>query len=80
MQSKAKHIQIIETLYPPDSDFPDTALIGNKLLMRAMRNTDFHWQDLPFEVLQELSRLCIQENESSNFRNLGSTGHADDMR
>ena len=56
-------IEVINSLYPPDSEFPDTAAIGQELLEQA-RNEVNGWQTEPTEVLIRLAELCIQkENE-----------------
>lgn len=53
-------IDKIRQLYPPDSEFSDTAAIGEYLLKKAIRVTDFTWEDYPPQVIEELFALCIQ--------------------
>lgn len=57
-------IQIIESLYPIDSDFSNTNAIGETLLMEAIRRHD--WRKLPAEILQEYRTLCeYQHNKET---------------
>ncbi len=59
--NKEDFIRRIEQLYPPDSEYPEVAEIGEQLLNKAMRTTDFTWMDLPLEVLRELYCLCLDK-------------------
>lgn len=45
----------IDSLFPADSDFPDTAEIGKKLLLDAIYA---NWHSLPLEILRDYSRNC----------------------
>lgn len=56
---KDKVIRIIEDHYPIDSEFQDTRLIGNQLLLEAIIDSGFDWRDLPLNVLENYSRRCI---------------------
>ena len=55
--TKEKAIKEIEQLYPPDSDFPDTAAIGQELLAEAKRRFAT-WKNEPDDVIFELLNLC----------------------
>ncbi len=59
MDARNKAIQDIENLYPPDSDFPVTAAIGQELLEQAKRDC-VSWKNEPDAVIFRLRDLCIQ--------------------
>lgn len=61
-----KAIQIIEGLFPADSEYPDTAEIGKKLLTQAKTKS---WRDEPIDVLIRYANLCLQE-EQRQFANI----------
>lgn len=52
----------IESLYPADSEYDDTAEVGNELLRRAKRETMTSWRDLPDATLVRYAQLCIQRD------------------
>ena len=56
MQRK-KAIEIIEALYPADSQFHDTATIGMELLAQAKHEIN-DWRNLPESVLVRYAELC----------------------
>ena len=62
-------IQTIASLYPPDSQYGDTAAKGRELLKQAKDNTHYSddWRDLPKPVLVEFARLCEAE-ENRQYR------------
>lgn len=60
---KEKIINRIDDLYPIDSEYGDTNMIGKCLLIQAIGNVGFNWRDLPINVLKEYERLCINEEE-----------------
>ena len=58
----------IESLYPPDSQYPDTAKIGRKFMDDSCGNSIGYdnWRDLPKSKLFLLCRLnLLQEREFS---------------
>ena len=55
--TREKAIQEIEQLYPPDSDFSDTAAVGQELLAEAKRRCA-SWKNEPDAVIFELLNLC----------------------
>ena len=57
--TREEAIQDIKMLYPPDSDYPDTAKIGQELLEQAKRDCA-SWENEPEAVLFRLRELCIQ--------------------
>ena len=59
----AKAIQIIESLYPPDSQYDDTAEIGCNFMVIAILNAG-SWRELPEPVLQKMAELCIYAEKS----------------
>jgi hypothetical protein len=59
MQNKENLIQTIQSLFPADSTFQETAEIGQQLLLKALF---INWRSLPDEVLKTYSELCQQEN------------------
>jgi hypothetical protein len=63
---KDQIIQGIESLYPIDAQFEDTAKVGEILLMSAFRVSGFNWRDLPENVLSVYLSLCKKEDESGS--------------
>jgi hypothetical protein len=63
-------IATIEDLYPPDSEYPDTAEIGRQLLAEA-KDTMSSWRNEPLDVLQEFARLCQREDQRQHPRRIG---------
>ena len=51
-------IEVIESLFPADSQFIDTAEIGRKLLEQAKSEVS-GWRTEPTEVLIRYAELCI---------------------
>ncbi len=60
-------IREIESLYPADSEYETTALIGQSLLEQAKREKMSGWRAEPTEVLIRYAQLC-QEEEHNNQR------------
>jgi len=58
-----KTIQNIEGLYPIDSKYKETNIIGKFLMVQAMEIAGFNWRDLPINVLKEYENLCINEEK-----------------
>lgn len=52
-------IDSIETLFPIDATFELTAEIGERLLMEAIRESD--WRDLPEDILSLYAAKCERE-------------------
>ena len=52
--NREEAIKSIENLYPPDTGYADTAVIGRELLLSAWA---LEWRNLPDKVLFELCRL-----------------------
>jgi hypothetical protein len=61
---RERAIAEIESLYPPDSDYPDTAAIGQVLLEQAKRDCA-SWKNEPDAVIFRLHTLCIQRERNS---------------
>jgi len=59
---KGKAIQIIESLFPADSQYPKTRKTGLRLLEQAKQNVE-NWRDLPEKILFEYARLCEEEEK-----------------
>jgi hypothetical protein len=57
MTPRQKAIQEIESLYPPDCEYEDTARIGQELLVEAKRRCS-SWKDEPDNVIFVLLQLC----------------------
>jgi len=55
-------ISTIEALYPIDSEYEDTNVIGERLLAQAKREYD-NWRNLPDAVLFRYAELCQREEE-----------------
>ena len=60
-------IDSIESLFPIDAPFEKTAQIGERLLMEAIRESD--WRDLPEDILSLYAVKCERE-ENTQFKNL----------
>lgn len=58
--TREEAIQQIETLWPADSIYDDTATAGKKLLEQAKRNVG-SWRNEPDDVIMEYAMLCIQK-------------------
>lgn len=61
--TKDQIIQGIENLYPIDSDFQKTNEIGEKLLMQAIKYSD--WRSLPIDILREYLTLCEYQERTN---------------
>jgi hypothetical protein len=55
---KEELINIIEALYPADSQFSDTEKIGKALLDASMHEAHFNWRYLPESVLKIYAEKC----------------------
>lgn len=64
---KQNLIDNIETLFPIDSSFPDTAAVGERLLIEAVKESD--WRDLPADILALYAAKCERE-ENRQARNV----------
>lgn len=60
-EERERLIQNIEGLFPPDSDFIETAKVGQRLLDQAERDVAT-WKTKPIEVLRRFSLLCEHED------------------
>lgn len=49
-------IQMIESLFPADSEYGDVAETGRELILRALAD---QWRNLPTPVLTRYLELCI---------------------
>ena len=54
-------INVIEDMFPVDSDYPKTAEIGEKLLKQAKLEV-IGWRTEPTAVLIKYAQLCIDED------------------
>ena len=59
-------IQIINSLYPTDSQYPETNAIGEVLLSQAKLEYGAtpDWRDEPTEVLVRYAELCKQWDDT----------------
>ena len=55
-------INIIEGLYPVDSQYSETNTIGERLLSQAKRECE-NWRTLPDAILFRYADLCQQEED-----------------
>lgn len=62
MSKKQDYIDTVAILYPADSQFPDTAEAGRRLLLEAMDIAGFNWRSLPEKVLRHYALLCQIED------------------
>ena len=60
--TRQEAINIISAMYPADSQHPDAAQIGQKLLEQAKREIA-PWRVEPTEILVRYAMLCIEEEE-----------------
>lgn len=58
--NRKEAIAIIESLFPPDSQWEKTNEIGKRLLQQAKDETE-NWRNLPDAVLFRYADLCEQE-------------------
>ena len=66
--SKQRAIEVIEQLYPTDSNYPDTNLIGKQYMMEAMDEVGFNWRELPEEILVIWADKCLaKERRDDSF-------------
>jgi len=66
-RTREEAIQIINGLYPTDSEYERTNAIGVELLEQAKRNVE-NWRDLPDNILFEYCQLCEQKESDENRR------------
>jgi hypothetical protein len=54
----------IDSLFPADSQYPNTQATGQHLLEMAKRNVGYYddWRNLPENVIREYHGLCVWEN------------------
>jgi len=62
--NRKEAIEIIEGLYPVDSDYPDTNAVGDRLLARAKREAE-NWRTLPDAILFRYAELCLAEENKA---------------
>lgn len=55
-------IEAVESLFPVDAPFAKTAEIGERLLMEAIRESD--WRDLPEDILSLYAAKCEREENA----------------
>ena len=58
--NREQAIQQIESLFPNDSQYPETNRIGERLLVQAKREV-ISWRTEPTEVLIRYAELCQVE-------------------
>lgn len=56
---KKESINTISSLYPSDSQFPDTNEIGKQFMLESMVEVGFDWRNLPDDVLERWAEKCI---------------------
>ncbi len=63
-------ISDIEGLFPIDSSFESTNDVGERLLLEAIRESD--WRDLPTDILALYRAKCVSEDnrQARTVRNL----------
>lgn len=52
-------IDAISSLYPSDSNFPETNEIGRQFMLESMNEVGFDWRNLPDDVLERWAEKCI---------------------
>ena len=62
-----KAIQTIESLYPPDSQYEDTAEVGISFMVSSILNTG-SWRELPPQVLESMAEFCIRAEKTLSTR------------
>ncbi|HDY88357.1 MAG TPA: hypothetical protein ENH82_09640 [bacterium] len=63
--TREKAILAIDSLFPTDSEYPETNKIGIELLEEAKHNVE-NWRNLPDAVLFEYARLCEEREAEAN--------------
>jgi hypothetical protein len=58
--TRKEAIQHIEALYPPDSEYEDTAAIGEAFIEKAKTMCN-DWRNLPDNVLKLAASMMIEE-------------------
>ena len=58
--TKQQAIEIIEELFPIDSEFNVTNIVGRTLLMESIQESN--WRDLPENILSIYAQKCIDED------------------
>lgn len=54
---KKQAIRHIESIYPPDSEYPDSSAIGKEMLLEVI--LEFGWRNLPDDILITLARKQV---------------------
>lgn len=58
--TKEEAIMHIKALYPPDSQFPETAAMGREIIEAAKRRCS-SWENLPEDVLVTAASIMISK-------------------
>lgn len=61
MKTREELIQTIDSLYPADAPYTDTAETGEILLLKAIKQ---QWRNLPIDILNTYAQLCIEEERA----------------
>lgn len=59
-KNKTALIQEIESLFPIDSEFKEVNIVGEQLLIEAVKDLD--WRNLPDDILWLWREKCIQRD------------------
>lgn len=60
--NRQEAINHIESLFPPDSPYENTATIGRQLLEQARRDIS-GWRNESDQVLIRLAQLCLEQDQ-----------------
>jgi len=63
---KHEIINVIQNLYPTDSQFADTNAIGKQLMLEAIEECKFDWRDLPIHVLRKWAEKCEAKEQEAD--------------
>ena len=63
--NRKEAISIIESLFPADSEYPETRIKGISYLEQAKRETE-NWRNLPDQTIFRYAELCEQEERKQN--------------
>ena len=63
---RALCVDTIACLYPPDSEYEDTARIGREIIME--RVIAHHWRELPVRLLEEIANAMVAYEHSEEAR------------
>lgn len=68
MNNKERAIDVISSLYPSDSQFPETNAIGKQFMIESINEVGFDWRELPENVLGRWAEKCLAKEVADDRR------------